>query len=596
MSGDVGRGAALLLAVLLGVFAPLCLLAGRTEQNMQYALQEAADDLTAKVEAHGAITLSDYENMLAAVAGTGVVCSVEMFIGKRISREAESISTIRSVAGHVHTRDCYAGHNHNAEGCAFHSHTSDCYCGGRMTKCYKTDYSSRICGNCGGSGQTGGTETCSSCAGSGGSYQDLKCSCSGGMVYYPATCGSCGGSGVNSKGKTCKTCGGTGKVDAKKTHDYCGGKGYINRWVTCSTCRGSGTVSMVKTCSSCGGSGSRSSSVSYYCCSVCGKGSTTSYGALCGTMICGYDREGWLCGKDKEDNTPLCGRIAVDAAYASEQILPAGSTLADIDRSITFTFLDGNKRICEAELDGNGLSDPPEAGEFTLTLSYTGYYLNARTYETHSFPVRITVETEKEPTLLGIRAESAKAEYMQGEAGEIIVYGIFEDCEEPIDPDDCWDTFDSSIAGDQLVYVGYRGFMTTLTMVVKGENEQVTAIPPEDDEVHMAPPAMGDGNVPDTGAEDSGADHVNGEEPESGSGEDSGNSAERKEEIVRAAYEEMIGSEEILELLTNSGRIDLEEGDSFSITITVEKENSKALFNLFGRTEKKKYTSGVLIK
>ena len=76
MSGDVGRGAALLLAVLLGVFAPLCLSAGRAGQNRQYALQEAVDDLTAKVEAHGAITLSDYESMLAAVAGTGTVCSV----------------------------------------------------------------------------------------------------------------------------------------------------------------------------------------------------------------------------------------------------------------------------------------------------------------------------------------------------------------------------------------------------------------------------------------------------------------------------------------------------------------------------------------
>ncbi len=465
-----------------------------------------------------------------------------------------------------------------------------------MTKCFKTDYSSSTCGSCGGSGQTDGSEICSSCSGSGGSYQDVKCSCSGGMVYYAATCGSCGGSGVNSKGKTCKTCGGEGRVDAKKTHEYCGGRGYINRWVTCSSCRGSGTVSRVKTCSSCGGSGRRSSSVSYYCCAVCGKGSTTSYGGLCGKMMCGYEREGWLCGLDKEDNTPLCSRIAIDAVYAEEQILPAGRHLEDIDRTITFTFMDGSRGSCEAVLDGNGLTDPPAAGEYSVKLNYTGYYLNARTYETRSFPVRITVEAENEPTLLGIRAESAKAEYFPGEAGELIIYGIFEDREELIDPDECWDTFDSSIAGEQLVYVGYRGYMTTLTLLVKSEKEQVSAIPQENDEIHITPSASGDGGTSDPGAENAGGDPLNSEDPEIGGADETGYSVRQKEEIVRAAYEEMIGNEEILELLTNSGRIDLEEGDSFSITITVEKENNKGFFRLFGRNEKKKYTSGALIK
>ena len=461
-----------------------------------------------------------------------------------------------------------------------------------MTKCYKTDYGSRACGSCGGRGQTGGTETCSSCSGSGGGYQDVKCTCSNGMMYYPATCGNCGGSGINSKGKTCKTCGGTGNVDAKKPHDYCGGKGYINRWVSCPTCRGNGTVSTVKTCSSCGGSGSISSSVSYYCCAVCGKGSTTSYGGLCGKITCGYATEGWLCGADKEDNDPLCNRIAVDAVYPAEQILPAGSALADIDRTITFSFLDGSRRNCAAVLEESGLSDPLESGEHTAELSYTGYYLNARTYETRTFPLRITVEDEKEPMLLGIRAESAKAEYMPGEAGELIVYGIFEDRDELLDPDECWDTFDSSIAGEQLVYVGYRGYITTLTMVVKTDNEPVTGIPGED-EIHITPPA-GDDAAP--GSEVPGDDPVGGEGSEPGIGDDAGNTAERAEEIVRVAYEEMIGYEEILELLINNGRIDLEEGDSFSVTITVEKESGKGFLGLLGRNTKKKYTSGALIK
>jgi hypothetical protein len=589
MSGDIGRGAALLLAVLLGVFAPLSLAAGRADQNMRYALQEAVDEFTAKVDVKKAVTIADYEEMLADIARTGVVCSVDMYMGKRISREEGAcLTTGRFVAGHVHTRNCYAGHNHRAEGCSYHSHSSECYCGGRMTKCYKTDYSSGTCYSCGGSGQTGTTETCSSCSGAGGSYKDIKCNCSNGMIYYPATCSSCGGSGVTSKGKTCKKCGGTGNMDAKKTHDYCGGTGYINTWVRCSNCKGSGTVSDVKTCSSCGGSGSRYSSVSYYCCSVCGKGSTTSYGGTCGRMTCTVAKEGWSCGIAAGDDHPLCGSIIVDAEYASGQTLEAGCCAADIDRTIVFTYLDGSRGHCDAELEGLAFDTPLAAGEHTADLVYTGYYMSAKNYEKRSFPVSITVEDAAGPQIIGIRAESLKDAYMPGENARIAVYAVYEDGEESIDPDDCWDTFDSNVTGEQLVYVGYEGHITSLLMYVKDDGSGAGNAPDEEEEIHITPaPAEDTGH----GNNGSGADTG---DP---AGEDHGleSFSERTEEIIRASYEEMLGSEEILGLLTASGRIDLEDGDVFSITVTVESGKHGGFSGLFSRTKERKYTSGTVI-
>ena len=593
MSGDVGRGAALLLAVLLGVFAPLCLAAGRADQNEQYALQEALDNFTARVDVQSAVTLADYEKTLSELARTGNICSVEMFIGKRISRDAgEHALSGRFVAGHVHTSDCYAGHNHKAEGCSYHSHTSACYCSGRMTKCYKTDYSSGTCYSCGGSGQTGTSEICESCAGAGGSYKDIKCNCSNGMIYYPATCGSCGGSGVTSKGKTCKKCGGTGNVDAKKPHDYCGGTGYINSWVRCSTCKGSGTVSNVKTCSSCGGSGRTSSSVSYYCCSVCQKGSTTSYGGLCGRMTCGIAKDGWQCGIEKDDNTPLCSRIIVDAEYLSQQTLPAGSSLQDIDRTILFTYLDGSRGNCAAEIDDINLDQQLSPGEFSVNLAHTGLYMSAHNNETHRFPIAVKVEEAVGPQMLGIRAESARTEYLPGEAGEIIVYAVYEDCEEMIDPEECWDTFDSYVIGEQLVYVGFEGYITSLMMLVKDDGTAESGDPAEEEEIHITPPAERDGDHESMTGDGVGEDH-NGE---SGDSQETAGHHERIEESIRASYEEMLGSEEILDLLAKQGRIDLEEGDVFSITITVEKEDHRGFSGLFRRAKDRKYTSGTVIR
>lgn len=592
MSGDVGRGAALLLAVLLGVFAPLCLAAGRADHNEQYALQEALDDFTAKVDVQGAVTLADYEATLAELARTGSICSVEMFIGKRISSEAHGqVLQGRYVAGHVHTSACYAGHNHKAEGCAYHSHSSACYCSGRMTKCYKTDYSSGTCYSCGGSGQTGTSETCSSCSGAGGSYKDIKCNCSNGMIYYPATCGSCGGSGVTSKGKTCKKCGGTGNVDAKKPHDYCGGTGYINSWVRCSTCKGSGTVSDVKTCSSCGGSGRTSSSVSYYCCSVCGKGSTTSYGGACGKRTCTIEKDGWQCGVDKDDNVPQCSRIIVDAEYSSQQQLPAGSLISDIDRSIVFEYMDGSCGICIGEINEFSPDEPLAAGEFSVSLVHEGLYMNANNHETRRFPIAVTVEEAAGPQMIGIRAESGRDEYMPGEVGEIIVYAVYEDGEEAVDSDECWDTFDSYVIGEQLVYVGFEGYVTTLVMYVRTDETTEESIPADYEDIHIAPSVTeGGSEIP--------ADEGNGQGDSNESGNESeiGNCPEHKEEIIRANYEEMLGSEEILDLLTKQGRIDLEEGDVFSITITVEKENHRGFSGLFRRTKERKYTSGTVIR
>ena len=305
-------------------------------------------------------------------------------------------------------------------------------------------------------------------------------------------------------------------------------------------------------------------------------------------MTCTVAKEGWSCGIAAGDDHPLCGSIIVDAEYASGQTLEAGCCAADIDRTIVFTYLDGSRGYCAAELEGLAFDTPLAAGEHTADLVYTGYYMNAKNYEKRSFPVSITVEDAAGPQIIGIRAESLKDVYMPGENARIAVYAVYEDGEESIDPDDCWDTFDSNVIGEQLVYVGFEGHITSLLMYVKDEGSGAGNAPDEEEEIHITPAP----------AEDTGHANIgSGADTGDPAGEDHGSESfsARTEEIIRASYEEMLSSEEILGLLTDSGRIDLEEGDVFSITVTVESGKHGGFSGLFSRTKERKYTSGTVI-
>ena len=56
-----------------------------------------------------------------------------------------------------------------------------------------------------------------------------------------------------------------------------------------------------------------------------------------------------------------------------------------------------------------------------------------------------------------------------------------------------------------------------------------------------------------------------------------------------------MGTEEILNDLYQNGRIDLEEGDVFSVSVIVTGEGFLARFGLFDKRNKEIFTSGTVI-
>ena len=627
MSADIGRSMALLLAVVLCVTGPLFLLAERTGQNEKYALQQVVDEFTAKVRLTESVTLGDYEEMLAALARTGAVCSIEMFIGKKISEisEGNPAGTPLRCGLHVHTPACFKGHNHNASGCIYHVHSKACYCQGKLTDCYKTEHWSYTCGSCGGSGSATSTQTCGACSGAGGQVKTIKCSCKGGMIGAAKPCGSCGGSGIKS-GQECSKCGGTGNVDTYLVHSACGGAGTLTDWYLCSACRGSGSISTTVNCGSCFGSGTVAGSINYYRCELCGNGSTTSRGQFCGIKQCVYTSEGYLCGIDENDTDSMCNLVMVDADYANEQVLPAGSSLADIDNRIFFTFLDGSVDICNAEIvDIEGFV-PDKAGEYTIRLKSTGYFLDVDSYETRFFPVKIVVREDKKAELKGIRVVDLSEEYHEGEPLNIEVYAVFEDGERMLDPSEYWDTYDDSIPGKQIVMIGYENYVTQIEVVVAAEaldpeeTEDIEGSPDgtssgegsaDGEELPGSSPGLEENDSEESGSEESdneqtGNGQQDDEDPDNGqqSGEQPGYdkpdtsddlNKNNPEERIRAGYEEMIGTDELLEMLYQNARIELEEGDIFSIIVHVTQESFSEKLGLFGKKKEEKYTSGVMI-
>ena len=68
------------------------------------------------------------------------------------------------------------------------------------------------------------------------------------------------------------------------------------------------------------------------------------------------------------------------------------------------------------------------------------------------------------------------------------------------------------------------------------------------------------------------------------------------DEILRAGFDEMLSTEEVMDALYSNGCIDLEEGDVFSISVTVTKGHSVSWLGISGKEEKEKFTSGTVIR
>lgn len=310
----------------------------------------------------------------------------------------------------------------------------------------------------------------------------------------------------------------------------------------------------------------------------------------------------------------------MDAEYKSVQTLQAGQGLKDIDNNIRFTYMDGSRDIRTATVEASGNIDFSKAGEYEIMLKHTAMYLKAGQNETKYYAVKVIVENDAQPELLGIRAVNRKDEYLAGDTLMADVYALFEGEEQLLEPDDYWDTFDSNKAGPQTVLIGYLGFVTEIDVSVKREDPD-ESVPAQDEDTHPSPgigdtgedrpgedPGSGNGDPnPDgndngsTGGVDPGKEP--GKEPEGNTGngnddpdEGSGNNGRIAEEVIRSGYEEMLGTEEILDMLYMFGRIDLEEGDAFSISVVVQKDSFLPRLGLWGKNKKEKYTSGAVIR
>lgn len=621
MSSDVGRSVAVLLAIVLAVTVPLSIKAEVRSSTVNSLAQAAVDELTARVEREGAVTLAAYEDLLAELSGIGLICDAQLQIGRHelkysdlhpAAEPARSVNT-QLCASHVHTAACYKGHNHEAAGCTYHNHSSACYCSGSMTRRYKTSSQFIKCTSCDGSGTTGSVSTCTTCAGTGIETYRIVCnSCTNGRTYAPVTCTTCGGSGKNSKGRTCSKCDGIGKIEKIITCSLCSGTGYRYKSISCSSCRGKGKTSTLTTCSSCNGNGGSYIYTDYYECNVCGWGSTTSYGGSCGRKLCDYQNSGYTCGYSSNDTSPICGQIIADVAYKADQTVNLNDLSDVLDKTLSVRYLNGNMGTVNASVDDS--IEFREFGDTEVNLVFTGYFETAGGYGTRRFPVHVTVLSggricavcgrtyypEDDGNdggcpycyrgIVGIRVECTRTEYQPGDQFEANVYAVFADGSEmPVPGEDTWNTFDSAYSGEISVFVGYLQYMQEVNVYVHAREDAGPTPLPETNPDADEDEGLDNPEVPGVPGEN---DAGNGDEESDNRGDEGLDNIADDYVVTDSAYEEFLTTEEILDILENSGRIGLNRGDAFSVRITVE--NMKG-FSGFFRDGKMTFTSGVII-
>lgn len=565
-----GRFTAALMTVLLAVILPAVMLSDKLVYMREEYVTAAVEEYTGRVNAASCLALSDYEYFVDELAKSDAVCETDMWIirqtvGLRESKE-NAAHPIRQCGAHVHTQDCYAGHNHTVAGCEFHAHSSDCYCDGSYTHCYRTAYSSAKCTACGGKGSVGNVSVCGSCSGTGSAVKTCSptqlCSTCMGAGKNWVVCSYCNGAGcaVCDEGKaggwykTCTACSGSGKM----TCTLCNGTG--TRTGTCNTCKGRGTVGSSTICTSCSGAGEITTEISYYECAKCGYGSSTSYGISCGRKLCGYDIAGWQCRITEEDRHPLCPQIITDVQYEDCQTWYIGGGTGQIDEAVYVTMMDGSTKILkgkmmlpeevrlllESDLSSSGQESgdyaenaaAPEEHVYEANLEVTGYFLRADNYCSEKFSVKAVLEEngqicsrckrryysdsgecpyceQEESDITGIIVEADRNTCIQGEEPEFTVYAVRKDSKRLLNREEYWDTFDSEIIGEQNVAVGYAAAVGYIKITVMPRSNSEETGSGEEGGTEIGTGAEG-------GQEEGGPDHEDGHGTEGGAGTESG--------------------------------------------------------------------------
>lgn len=641
---DPGRVAAVMLAVILAVLLPLRHVCAEKVMDTAAGMQEAVDAFTRKVGITGNIELDDYEEMIARLNGSGKSFTTELSVRHPVivtegcsdndDTFVHGAFPVVFCAAHVHTRNCYAGHNHKAEGCTIHIHGPECYCSGRMTHRYRTESYSAECYICEGTGKIYTEGTCSECNGRGKKDYSIRCNaCRGtGNESYWDICPKCGGDDPN-----CTRCNGSGAIDKKRTCTVCGGSGEYEKTLSCSNCNGKGIAKESVNCSNCDGDGRVSLSTSYYECAVCKKGSTTSYGAACSEITCGYVQEGYQCGYTENDICPICDQIIVDLQYESEQTVFCGTQITDLNTDVNVTYLNGSHSVLRTVIENSSPAFTEFAGTMAIQLLLRGYFGTASDYKTCKLPVTLhVIERTKvcercgreyypdgngcpycvyEP--LGIEAVCDKSVYEAGEEPRPEVYLVFEDHTELLDYDNCWDTFDGCCYGIQTFIIGYGNFITELTVFVnspeKSNSEDTDESSASDDSeggdsegenennsgssgtTGGTGSSEGTGTPTDTGDNDSHSDSQSGTDTEENKGENGDNgSSHVNGTIYSGGPMEVYDNDELMAMIYNDGIITLRPGDVLSVTVI---PNGRSLFELMSgyREPRAKITSGVII-
>ena len=467
------RGVNLTICALCMAMVPISGYVKRQEQVLERYLITQTDWLKARMMEEGRLSKADYENYKRIFEQLNGAYTYQISIAKPLIFLAEEEPEKRGQkvrqqvypqeelqlfaeteeTAHIHTMDCYPGHNHVVSACEWHSHTGTAE---QQGGCYQTpvwdtqnDYHTH-------------TETC--------------------MTLYEAE-GYVNLPGSERTG-TCEVCG-RGIWVANHSHPC----GFCNEELGILVVRSCGCEYEILS-----GTVGTHRHLPYLCGYAEGEITGThpyikEYAIACGK------REGWQCGLEGTE-TALCSQIMQSIwpqeayqVFSEEQVL---------NTTVVVNWLNGEQSYVEAEVCGQW----QEAEELHVVLGVLGYCDTARSLEYDwKYCEIIAVKTEQEKfceyghsyapslescpecagILTGMRIELLKKEYQPGEELVLRVFLQYQDGREA--ESSKWSSdYQPTLSGEQEVMVYCEGLQQEISVIVS-ENRSQCEICGEDYEV-----------------------------------------------------------------------------------------------------------------